>query len=69
MTVEATTEAYPGERFTGRLEFISAEASPQTGTVRAAAEIANPRKLPLGGLMARVTIVLPAGGEDVKTER
>jgi len=69
MTVEVTTEAYPGERFTGRLAFISAEASPQTGTVRAAADIANPRKRPLAGLRARVTIVLPAGGEDAKTEK
>jgi multidrug efflux pump subunit AcrA (membrane-fusion protein) len=69
MTVEVTTEAYLGERFAGRLAFISSEANPQTGTIRAAADIANPKKLPLAGIMARVTIALPAGGDDAKTEK
>ncbi|HEX4795455.1 MAG TPA: efflux RND transporter periplasmic adaptor subunit [Humisphaera sp.] len=63
LPVEATTKAYPGERFTGRIAFISSEADAATGLIRAAADIANPKQLPLAGRAAEVTIAVPAARE------
>jgi Cu(I)/Ag(I) efflux system membrane fusion protein len=41
-TVEATSDAYPGTRFTGRITFISPSIDPSSRTVRVRAEFANP---------------------------
>ncbi len=41
-TVEASTEAYPGKIFRGKITFISPTVDPATRTVRVRAEIPNP---------------------------
>lgn len=44
MNVEAQVAAFPGETFYGTLTFVSATVNPETRTVRARMEIANPRR-------------------------
>ncbi len=41
--VEVTTEAYPGEIFSGRVTFINPTLNPETRTLRIRAEFPNPR--------------------------
>jgi cobalt-zinc-cadmium efflux system membrane fusion protein len=41
-TVEITMQAFPGERFSGRVRKIGDEVDPQTRTIKVRAELANP---------------------------
>jgi cobalt-zinc-cadmium efflux system membrane fusion protein len=48
--------AYPGERFTGRVQFIGDVLAPETRTVKVRIQLANPQHRLKPGMFARVTL-------------
>jgi membrane fusion protein, copper/silver efflux system len=58
--VRATTPAYPGETFAGRVEALLPQVDPQTRTLAARIEVANPDGKLSPGMFANVSIA--AGG-------
>jgi membrane fusion protein, heavy metal efflux system len=61
--VEVRLDARPDERFAGELAYVAAEVDPESRTVRARVDLANPGGRLKPGMFARVS--LAAGGEPV----
>jgi Cu(I)/Ag(I) efflux system membrane fusion protein len=57
--VEATVEAYPGQTFPGRVEFIQPTLDPTTRTVEVRFDVENPGRLLRPGMFATVTLKTP----------
>jgi Cu(I)/Ag(I) efflux system membrane fusion protein/cobalt-zinc-cadmium efflux system membrane fusion protein len=55
-----TLDAYPGERFAGRVTYIHPSVEPQTRTVKVRLEFANPGGRLLPGMFANVELTGPA---------
>ena len=58
-TVEATVEAFPGESFTGTVDFIQPRLDTSTRTVEVRFSLANPSLRLLPGMFATVTLKTP----------
>lgn len=58
--VEATTDAFPEERFSGAIAVINPEVDPSTLNVKVRVELKNPRRKLLPGMYA--TVDISAGG-------
>ena len=59
LTAGLTLDAYPGRRFTGRIDYVSARLDPQTRTLQARIRLENPERLLKPGLFGAVEIQLP----------
>ncbi|WP_417546335.1 efflux RND transporter periplasmic adaptor subunit [Marinobacter sp.] len=59
MTVRVTTDAAPGETFTGDILAVNPEVDPVTRNVRVRALVANPQEALYAGMFAKVEVVLP----------
>jgi len=59
--VELTTNAYPGERFVGRIASLADTVDPRTHTVAARVEMDNPDFKLKPGMMAAAVIRIPVG--------
>ena len=59
MTVRVTTDAAPGETFTGEVIAVNPEVDPVTRNVRVRALVANPDEALYAGMFAKVEVVLP----------
>jgi Cu(I)/Ag(I) efflux system membrane fusion protein len=57
--VEATVEAYPGQKFSGAVEFIQRTLDPQTRTVEVRFDLENSGRRLLPGMFATVTLKSP----------
>lgn len=57
--VEATVDAYPGERFPGRVAFIDPELDPATRTIGVRYDLENPGHKLRPGMFATVTLRVP----------
>ncbi len=57
--VSVTTDAWPGETFTGRISAVNAEVDAATRNIRVQATVANAAEKLRPGMFARVAIVLP----------
>ena len=57
--VEAKVEAFPGETFTGRVEYIPPRLDPATRAVEARVVLANPGRRLLPGMFATVMLTSP----------
>ncbi len=66
--VTLTTEAFPGERFTGKVSYLSAQVAPDTRTVRARVEVPGGRGMLRPGMFVRVVLEDPHG-EDGEAAR
>lgn len=64
--VEITVDAYPKERFRGKIVYLSYLLNPDTRTVDARVEIANLDRRLRPGMFARAALVLPSTQEDPK---
>ena len=64
--VEITVDAYPKERFRGKIVYLSYLLNPDTRTVDARVEVANPDRRLRPGMFARATLILPSIQEDAK---
>jgi Cu(I)/Ag(I) efflux system membrane fusion protein len=58
-TVEASVEAFPGETFSGKVEFIQPHLDPVTRTVEVRYALENPGHRLRPGMFARVTLQAP----------
>ena len=66
LAVEVTTDAVPGERFPGTIDFVASEVSPESRTVRVRATVDNRDGKLRSGLFVRASIELPgSAGEQV----
>jgi membrane fusion protein, copper/silver efflux system len=61
--VRATVEAFPGERFAGRLEFMQPHLEPATRTVEVRYALENPGHRLRPGMFATVTLDTPIAGK------
>ncbi|HJU03657.1 MAG TPA: efflux RND transporter periplasmic adaptor subunit [Nitrospiraceae bacterium] len=59
--VEITVDAYPKETFRGKIVYLSYLLNPDTRTVDARVEIANPDRRLRPGMFARAMLLLPGG--------
>lgn len=64
--VEITVDAYPDEKFRGKIVYVGYVLNPDTRTVDARVEIANPDRRLRPGMFARATLTLPSTNEDQK---
>ncbi len=64
-TVEATVEAFPGEVFPGKVEFIQPHLDPATRTVDVRYSLENRRHRIRPGMFATVTLRTPIAGPAV----
>jgi cobalt-zinc-cadmium efflux system membrane fusion protein len=64
-TVEAEIVARPGEIIRGKLSFVSATVNPETRTVRARMELANPRHKYKPAMLANMTVKDPTQKRQV----
>ena len=64
--VEITVDAYPEERFRGQIVYLSYLLNPDTRTVDARVEIANPDRRLRPGMFARATLLVRSTQEDQK---
>ncbi len=64
--VVVTAEAYPGERFTGKVSYLSAQVDPDTRTVRARVEVPNPNGRLRPGMFVRVVLQDPHGADGAE---
>ncbi|ALA59326.1 putative Secretion protein HlyD [Nitrospira moscoviensis] len=62
--VEITVDAYPKERFRGKIVYLSYLLNPDTRTVDARVEIANPDRRLRPGMFARAALILPSPQGD-----
>jgi Cu(I)/Ag(I) efflux system membrane fusion protein len=62
--VQATTPAYPGTTFSGKIESLLPEVDPATRTLKARVELANPDGKLVPGMFATVRLA-PAASQDV----
>ena len=61
--VRLTTDAWPGQAFTGKITALEAEVDANTRNLSLQATIANPKQLLRPGIFARVTVGLPGRNE------
>lgn len=64
--VEITVDAYPKERFRGKIVYLGYVLNPDTRTIDARVEIANPDRRLRPGMFARAALILPSPQEDQK---
>lgn len=64
--VEITVDAYPKERFRGKIAYLGYVLNPDTRTVDARVEIANHDRRLRPGMFARAALILPSTQEDQK---
>ncbi|KXK00564.1 MAG: putative heavy metal efflux system, membrane fusion protein [Nitrospira sp. OLB3] len=64
--VEITVDAYPKEKFRGKIVYLSYLLNPDTRTVDARVEIANLDRRLRPGMFARAALILPSTQEDQK---
>lgn len=64
--VEITVDAYPSETFRGKIVYVGYVLNPETRTVDARVEIANPDRRLRPGMFARATLTLPSTHEEQK---
>lgn len=62
--VTITVDAYPGETFHGKIAYLSYVLNPDTRTVDARVEIANPARRLRPGMFARASLTLPGRDQD-----
>lgn len=62
--VTIAVDAYPGETFRGQIVYLGYVVNPDTRTVDARVEIANPDRRLRPGMFARATLTLPSTNED-----
>lgn len=60
-----TLDAYPGQRFDGKISYIYPTMKADTRTVTVRVELANPAQLLKPGMFARVELAVPARGSGV----
>lgn len=60
-TVEVKTEAYPGERFSGSVSFVSPGLNPHTRTVKVRVDVPNPDARLKAGMYVFATMRVPLG--------
>jgi membrane fusion protein, copper/silver efflux system len=65
-TVEATVEAFPGETFSGKVEFIQPHLDPTTRSVEVRYALENPGHRLRPGMFATVTLKSPVVADDRK---
>jgi len=65
--VDVAVDAYPGEKFTGEVTYVSDVLDESTRTARARVEIENPDGRLKPGMFASALISTPAEGEDALT--
>ncbi|MDO8433389.1 MAG: efflux RND transporter periplasmic adaptor subunit [Candidatus Binatus sp.] len=63
-----TVDAYPGEKFEGRVDFIQPQIDPMTRTAKVRCEFVNRKGMLMPGMFARVAIHLPLGVQVVIPE-
>jgi len=63
-----TLDAYPGEKFDGRVDFIQPQIDPMTRTAKVRCEFVNRKGMLMPGMFARVAIHLPLGNQLVIPE-
>jgi hypothetical protein len=63
-----TVDAYPGEKFEGRVDFIQPQIDPITRTAKVRCEFVNRKGMLMPGMFARVAIHLPLGNQMVIPE-
>lgn len=56
-----TVDAYPGQGFPGRVDFIWPQIDPATRTAKVRCEFDNPKGLLLPGMFTQITLSLPMG--------
>ena len=61
-----TVDAFPGRQWTGRIAYIDPTVNPQTRTLKAYVEIANPRRQLRPQMYANVVIPVPAASGVVR---
>ena len=62
--VEITVDAYPKEKFRGKIVYLGYVLNPDTRTVDARVEIANPDRRLRPGMFARAALILPSTQDD-----
>ena len=60
-----TLDAYPGEKFDGRVDFIEPQIDPTTRTAKVRCEFVNRKGMLMPGMFARVALRLPLGNQLV----
>jgi RND family efflux transporter MFP subunit len=60
-----TLDAYPGEKFDGRVDFIQPQIDPMTRTARVRCEFVNRKAMLMPGMFVRVALHLPLGNQLV----
>lgn len=60
LSADVTIAAYPGERFEGRVTYLSPVVDPETRTIKARVEVANPEGRLRPNMFATVAIETPA---------
>ncbi|MCM2264159.1 MAG: efflux RND transporter periplasmic adaptor subunit [Desulfuromonadales bacterium] len=63
IAARVTTDAYPGEIFSGKITAINAEVDVETRNIRLQATVANPAEKLRPGMFARIAVVLPGAVE------
>src|SRR5216683_3485983 len=63
-----TLDAYPGEKFDGRVDFIQPQIDPMTRTAKVRCEFVNRKGMLMPGMFSRVAIHLPLGNQLVIPE-
>jgi len=64
-TAKVTVDAYPGQSFAGRVDFIWPQIDPVTRTARVRCEFDNPKGLLFPGMFTQVELSLPMGLQTV----
>lgn len=60
-----TLDAYPGEKFDGRVDFIQPQIDPMTRTAKVRCEFVNRKAMLMPGMFAKVALHLPLGSQIV----
>ncbi len=60
-----TVDAYPGEKFDGRVDFIQPQIDPMTRTAKVRCEFVNRKGMLMPGMFVRVALHLPLGNQIV----
>jgi RND family efflux transporter MFP subunit len=64
-----TVDAYPGEKFDGRVDFIQPQIDPMTRTAKVRCEFVNRKGMLMPGMFVRVALHLPLGNQIVIRSR
>jgi len=63
-TVEITTEAYPGQPFTGKVAFIAPQLQAETRTVKVRVDVENPQGRLKDGMYVTALLRIPLGRQQ-----